>query len=357
MNTTTSSDAAASPPSRLKCAAPVILLLLLSPIIGEVLSGATRLSYIFVLVPQVMVWGCGALIIRELTRRWQGGIATMVLLGLALAVAEEFIIQQTSLAPLPWLTTQVAYGRLWDVNWIYFLYMLGYETVWVVLVPILVVELLLPQRRSEPWLRTRGLVIAGSVFVLGAFIAWFLWVKQARTQVFNMPDYQPPGLTLLLGLLAIASLVFAAYAVRASRPQRRPNRSTPRPLFAGVAAIAFGLPWYVLIVLVFVPTPAVPFWAWMIAGTAWAIAAYRVLGNWAQRPGWGAMHGWALAFGALVVNMGGGYLGSNYWAPVDLYGKIVMNAIAIVCMFALARRIRTTIARRVAPARETSPAP
>lgn len=112
MITATNADAAVSPsPTRLGRAAPVVLLLLLAPIIGEVLSGATRLSYIFVLIPQVMVWGCGALIIRELVRRWRGGGTSLLLLGLALAVAEEFIIQQTSLAPLPWLTTQIAYGR------------------------------------------------------------------------------------------------------------------------------------------------------------------------------------------------------------------------------------------------------
>jgi hypothetical protein len=37
--------------------------------ISEVLFGATRLSYMFVLVPQIMVWGCCALIIREVVRR------------------------------------------------------------------------------------------------------------------------------------------------------------------------------------------------------------------------------------------------------------------------------------------------
>ncbi|HTE49772.1 MAG TPA: hypothetical protein VK698_02780, partial [Kofleriaceae bacterium] len=116
--------------------APVLTLLLLAPIVGEVLSGATRLSYIIVLIPEIMVWGCGALLVREAVRRWRGGWISMLVLGLALAVAEELVIQQTSLAPLPWLGDLPAYGRVWGVNWVYFLFMLGYEATWIVLVPV-----------------------------------------------------------------------------------------------------------------------------------------------------------------------------------------------------------------------------
>src|ERR1700755_3207753 len=88
--------------SRWKRLAPAGTLIVLAPVIAEVLSGATRLSYIFVIVPEMMVWGCGALLIREAVVRWRGGWPSLLSLGLALSVAEEFIIQQTSLAPLPW---------------------------------------------------------------------------------------------------------------------------------------------------------------------------------------------------------------------------------------------------------------
>ena len=79
-----------------------LALVVLAPLIGEVLSGATRISFVFVFVPEMMVWGCGTLIIRELVRRWNGGWNSILLLGLGLSIAEEFVIQQTSLAPLPW---------------------------------------------------------------------------------------------------------------------------------------------------------------------------------------------------------------------------------------------------------------
>jgi hypothetical protein len=78
--------------------APAFTLLILAPVVAEVLGGATRLSFIFVLIPEIMVWGCGALIAREVVRRWQGGWTSTLLLGLGLSIAEEFIIQQTSLS-------------------------------------------------------------------------------------------------------------------------------------------------------------------------------------------------------------------------------------------------------------------
>ncbi|MFZ0038427.1 MAG: hypothetical protein WAK91_13445, partial [Candidatus Acidiferrales bacterium] len=151
--------------------APPVALILLAPLIGEVLSGATRMSFIFALVPEIMVWGCGALIIRETVRRWGGGWTSILLLGLALSVAEEFVIQQTSLAPLPWAAESPGYGRLWGINWVYFLFMLGYESVWIALVPIQLTELLFPERRNAPWLKRLGLIISGVVFVFGSYIA------------------------------------------------------------------------------------------------------------------------------------------------------------------------------------------
>ena len=52
---------------------PIWTLILLAPFIAEVLSGSTRLYVLFVYVPEVMVWGVGALFCRELARRWRAG--------------------------------------------------------------------------------------------------------------------------------------------------------------------------------------------------------------------------------------------------------------------------------------------
>src|SRR6185503_15579595 len=82
---------------------PAVTLIIISPLIGEVLNGATRISYIFAFLPQLMVWGCGALIIREIAHRWRAGWPTIIMLGLTLSLVAEVLVLQTSVAPLPWL--------------------------------------------------------------------------------------------------------------------------------------------------------------------------------------------------------------------------------------------------------------
>jgi hypothetical protein len=320
-------------------------LLVLAPIVAEVLSGATRISFLIVLIPEIMVWGCGALLIREIVRCWRGGWTSMLLLGLALSVAEEFIIQQTSLAPLPWLGSAPAYGRAWGVNWGYFLYMLGYESVWVVLVPVQLTQLIFSKRCHEPWLRARGLVIAGLVFLLGSFIAWFTWTQQARTMVFHAPKYQPPLALIAAGVLTIALLAIAAWALRgAAEAKVSRSRKAPKPWQVGIGGFLLGMPWWVLISLVFIPNisidPPIP----LAVGVLWAVFAFFVIRRWSSGAEWGDMHRWALIFSAILVCMLGGFGGSSVWSRMDLTGKAVLNVIAVLCLLVLARKLRNPTA-------------
>ncbi len=125
---------------------PAVTLIVISPFIGEVLNGATRISYIFAFLPQLMVWGCGALIIREIAHRWRAGWPTIIMLGLTLSLVAEVLVLQTSVAPLPWLQMMSIplSDRIWGVNWLWLAFMLGYETIWIVVVPILITELIFP---------------------------------------------------------------------------------------------------------------------------------------------------------------------------------------------------------------------
>jgi hypothetical protein len=324
--------------SRWQRVGPIVTLLLLSPVIGEVMSGATRLSYIFALVPEIMVWGCGTLIIRDVVRRWQGGWTSTLLLGFGLSIAEEFIIQQTSIAPLPWLGNASAYGRVWGVNWPYFLFMLGYEAIWIVLVPVQMTELIFPERRHKAWLRTRGLVVASAVFLLGSFIAWFLWTQRARPLMFHVPVYHPPILTVLIGVLAIILLAAGAYAVRRSWSDPSPGRP-PLPWIVAATSVLLGLPWYSLMILVFAPARGLPLLVPVVMATAWAAAVFFLIKRWSLTSEWRDMHRWALCFGALLVCMAGGFLGARAWSLMDTVAKAVLNVIAVVCMARLAVRI------------------
>jgi hypothetical protein len=320
--------------------APALTLMFLAPVIAEVLSGATKLSYIFALVPEILVWGGGALLIRELVCRWGGGWTSVFLLGLGLAIAEEFLIQQTSIAPLPWLGDTPAYGRVWGVNWVYFLYMLGYESVWVVLAPAQLTELIFPERRNERWLRPRGLVIVSLLFVVGCFVAWFSWTQRARPMVFHVPKYVPPLLTVAVGALAIALLAAIAYAVRTTAARGvSASRNAASPWLVGLGTLALGFVWYGLIVLVFAPQPNLSLWIPMAGGVAWAGLAFFVVKRWVTSAGWGDMHRWSLVSSVILVCMVAGFLGSGTWSRMDVIGKIALNVIAVALLLLLGRII------------------
>jgi len=70
----------------------------------------------------------------------------------------ECLIQQTSLAPLVVQLKGVVYARAFGVNYVYLLWALVYETVFVVFVPVYLVELIYPNQNKELWVNNLGLL-------------------------------------------------------------------------------------------------------------------------------------------------------------------------------------------------------
>jgi hypothetical protein len=319
--------------------APIWTLILLSPFIAEVLSGSTRTSILFVYIPEVMVWGVGALLCRELVRRWRTGGVSLLLLGLALSIAEEFIIQQTSLAPMPFPGAHADYGRVWGINLVYFLFMLGYESVWVVMVPVEVTELIFPRQAGQPWLGTRGAIAACIVFLVGARVAWYGWTQQARPRLHAAPYHPPLGL-IGLGFAAIAALVALARLVRGiGQPRQDDRRETAPAWLAGLMALAMGALWFLLIGEIFTPKPVQPFWIAIIAGCAWASLAIVLFAWWSSRPAWGKVHRLSSAIGATLACMAAPYLSIATWPKVDVAGVVIFDLIALSGFVFLIRRV------------------
>jgi hypothetical protein len=315
-------------------------LLILAPVISEVLSGSTRLSILFVLIPEVMVWGCGALLCRELVRRWRGGATSLLMLGLALSIAEEFIIQQTSIAPLPFPGSNASYGRYAGVNWLYFLFMLGFESVAVVLVPVQVTELFFPNRRKHPWLRKRGIIATCIAFLIGSRIAWYGWTQQARPRL-NASPYHPPMVLILIGLTAIVALVLMAWLLRKhGHSSRAESRRPLHPGFIGLIAFLLSGPWFWLITLLFVPHPGLAVWIPVSAGIVWALLSYSLLRYLTAAHAWRDIHRWALSFGAVLGFMVPGDMSAAGWTRVDLIGKFAFQLLAVVGFLLLARKVR-----------------
>ena len=148
--------------------------------------------------------------IRYAVRRLHLGWANMLALALSLAIAEECLIQQTSLAPMVLQLKGETYARALGVNYVYFLWALVYEAVFVVILPVHLVELMFPSRREELWVSKTGLVVTAVLFVLGSFLAWFSWTRIARSSVFRVPVYTPPLGAILIATAAIGVLIFLA---------------------------------------------------------------------------------------------------------------------------------------------------
>jgi hypothetical protein len=313
----------------------------LAPIIVEFLFGSTHLSTAYLLLPQIGVYGAGALLIRALARQRGRGYGAILLLGLAFAVAEECVILQTGLAPLfVAMDPQHIYGRSLGVNWVYLLSQLGYESVWAIIIPIQLTELLFPKRRSDPWLGKWGMAVATLVYLISSVVVWYLW-EQAAQRFTHRPGYDAPALTVGGAFVVIAALIFAALgpwwpAMRRAQPARR----APRPWFVLLIAFLFALFWFVLVVLSVGVAPALPAAAAVVGGLTFAALAFWLIWRWSASPKWGDAHRLALISGALLASMLAGFLVSGAREPVDLIGKLLLNSLAIVGLSLLATQIR-----------------
>ena len=324
-----------------KRALPAITLVLVAPLVAEVLPGATRFSSLFVLPIEMCVWGGGALMIRYAVRRWRLGWAHMLALALALAIAEECLIQQTSLAPMFIRLKGEMYARAFGVNYVYFLWALVYEAVFVVILPIHLVELIFPDRREELWVSVAGLIVAGVLFFLGGFLAWYSWTQIARPSVFHVPAYYPLPGAILIATCAIGVLIFVAlgpYRDVLSRPST-PLRPPP-PWLLGTAGALWAVLWYGLVLLGVGIAPWFPPAVAVVAGLLLAAVVLFSLPRWSADPRWRRGHEFGLIFGTMLGSMMVGFIGFIGAAPVDLFFKILVNLLAVALLIALGLRRR-----------------
>ena len=317
-------------------AAPAMLMMILAPCFTELLLGGTRLSTLIafppVLLMEILVWGGGAVLLRALIRKLRLGWNSLLLFALALAVAEEFVIQQTSLAPLVIQLKGVEWGRAGGLNYVYALWALVYEAAWVVLFPTLVAELVFPDRRAETWLSKQMAVVLAVLFVLGAIMAWFAWTHIARVQTFHLAIYNPPRLALLAAIAVICGLVvwgikFPPTFGHAWRP--------PGPAVIALLGGVWGIVWFLLVVLAFGIAPSLSAPAVCAAGAAVVLVIMLVLPRWASHAAWTQRHSYCLFAGALTGAMAISFLGFRGAAREDIVFKVATNAVALVLIVLL----------------------
>lgn len=318
---------------------PALTLVLLAPLCAEVLPGATRLSSIFVLPIEMAIWGGGALLIREARRHLGLGWLHTLFLAFGLVLIEECLVQQTSLAPLVIQIVQgEPYARAFGLNYLYFLWALGYEAAFVVFVPILLTELVFRDRREQAWLRKPGRIVTGVIFVVACLPAWYSWTQIARVKIFHQPPFTPPPVAIALSVLALVALMLMALAPmrRNFQALRRPL-APPSPWVLAVCGFIAATLWYCLVVLAFRLRPEFPPGIAVAVGLAIAVATLYLLPRYAADARWNDGHRLGIIlgtlFGSMCVSFAGFLEGA---APLDLYGKIVLDLIAAVLLVWLA---------------------
>lgn len=322
-------------------AAPGLSLMLLAPLLAEILPGATRLSAIFVLPIEICVWGGGALLIRYWVRRQRLGWRNMLLLALALAAAEECLIQQTSLAPLVIQIKGQVYARAFGLNYVYLLWALVYESVFAIFAPVYLAELLFQRRRDELWLGKISMFVVVGLFALGSFLAWFSWTQIARPKVFHVPVYNLPITAAGIAAVVIAALIFCALGpFRRSLARPVAPWKPPAPWLIGSAACVWATLWYALVLLAFGIAPQFPPAIAVGVGMLVSAAIVLLLPRWMAHPLCGPSHQFATIFGTILGSMLLSFVGFIGSPPMDLYFKIGVDTLALVLLIAFGARLR-----------------
>lgn len=267
---------------------PVLTLFLLSPSIGELLIGSSPPSEFFPIgwLLQGGLYGTGALMVRDLVRRWGKGWPSVVLLGAAYGIYEEGIAVRSFFDPTwPDLDRLAVYGRWLGVNWVWAEWLTIYHAIVSITIPILLVELLYPRRRDDPWLNKPGWIVCGILFL--AYVAFGPLVGM-----------QAPIVGLLGCVVAMGMLAWAAY--RWPLPGEADIKRV-HPFKPGWF-IGLGFLWMLGEFLIFgvLPSTSLPPLVTMLQGIGLCLLVAAVAWAMGGRS-WTDRHRWALAFGVLLV--------------------------------------------------------
>lgn len=310
---------------------PPLALFLLSPAIGELLSGSSPPLEYFKPVTLILLagmYGCGALICRELIVRWNKSWLSLLLLGMAYGIYEEGLVVRSFFSP-SWedLNALGQYGRVNGVNWIWAEHLTHYHALISIMASVVLVEVMYPHTRGERWLGRRGWIVC-----LGALALWL------PLGIAAFPyDAMPVGYYLLtMGVIAV--LVWSARVIP-SRIFSPIPRSVPRPRRFGILGFA-GLFVYFFTVYAMSDNQTVPYGVTMIVLILLDLLVFGLVLRWSGNgASWDDRHRLALVAGGLSFFI-------FFDVILESQGVLGMSVVGFVAAFAL-RRLGRRINRRI----------
>jgi hypothetical protein len=319
-------------PNQQRSILAAVTLFILAPFVAEYLLGDLPITYLPLLIVLAPMYGGGALLIRELTRRFGRGWPTILLLGCAYCLLEEGV------------TTQSLFNRnflglhLLEHAWIpalgisgwWTLFMLNVHPFWSIGVSIALVEGLFPSRARTPWLGKIGESIAAALFLIGVCFNTAYSIRQYH---FIASHAQ----FTVIGVLCIL-FVIAAFLLPRSIP-RTEIGDAPPPWLAASATFLLGFAVFL--------APLQLNWG----AVAWIFGADLLflffLWSCSRHASWTALHTFSIgAAGALVYGVHAFMQGPVVPARkgMILASHVLFLVLAIILIAAATRRIQRALA-------------
>ena len=304
---------------------PALVLFFLAPTVGEVLAGSTPLDllgspaiFVVVFLLEALLYGGGALLIREVAHRNGRGWPTILVLGAAYGVLEEGLVTQSFFNPDYLGLHLLGFGSLFGLGWVWITDVLPLHAVWTVGVSIALAELLFRDQAGELWLRRAGSAVALVLLAAGAAGIWF-------GTYTSQHHFGAPWPWLLGALVVVAALVALALALPpvAAGPGSAAGRRAPHPWLVGAAAFV-STSLFMGVHLLYFPRPDLPGVVPVAATVAIAVVMLAVVLRWSGAEGWGAPHRLALVAGALLTYAWNGFFVISLGDRLDVAGQVAV---------------------------------
>ena len=186
--------------------AAVFSLFVLSPLIAEYLLGSLPMSMIAILPVMALMYGSGAVIIRELVRQSGRGWPSIILLATAYGLIEEGLVDQSLFNPNYLHLRLLDYGFIPAIgtSLVWAIYVIGLHIFWSIATPVGLTETLFKDKRDTPWLGKIGIAVFVLLFLAGSgLVATFTY----KSLPFMASPAQLGGTAaIVLGLVAAAFL-------------------------------------------------------------------------------------------------------------------------------------------------------
>lgn len=311
---------------------PALGLFLLAPLVGEFLLGNLSITSLGLLLLLAPLYGGGALLIRETVRRCHWGWPSMIVLCVAYGLIEEAFVTQSLFNPNYVGLRLLDYGYLpiLGISAWWTLFVLSIHTIWSTAVPIALVESFTPHTRHTPWLGYWWLSLVAILFVSACVLLFFFQPDTA----FRATNGQ-----FLTSAVVVVLLVAVALALGRAQPtQPTITQIVPSPWVVGVTALAIGSA-FLLLARTHEPLPA---WLNVAGLLLLLIGGSGLFWRWANRSGWSAHHGLAVAGGLLLTYAWYGFVqipSTGGATPlIDTIGNAIFAAGAVVLLLVAAKR-------------------